>query len=415
MGILDKILPKRLREGRGTAPSYQTFTDYAPAFTSYDGGVYEQELTRAAIERFAVACSKLKPEHMGTAKAQTSRIFDTAPNPWMTWPKFLARVATALECENTAYVVPGYAGDMQTVAELWPLVPSACELVDVGGEPWLRFSLLSGETASIELTSACVLTRFQYRSDVFGSEGCLNPTMQLIHAQQQAQESAIKNTATIRFLAAVEGQVAPEDLKKKRDDFYKANLTAENDSGLMAYDATFRDIRQIDPKSYVIDPVEMERIERNVCTYFGTNMKVLTNEFDEAAWAAYYEGKVEPFAVQLGQGLTQMLYTRREQVTGNRVMFSSKRLEYASTDSKRNMIRDMLDRGVITINDAREILQMSPVEGGDVRVIRGEYVNADSVSTVQDGPEPEEGPGPEPGQEAPGGEEEEDAVQAERA
>ena len=37
----------------------------------------------------------------------------------------------------------------------------------------------------------------------------------------------------------------------------------------------------------------------------------------------------------------------------------------------------MLDRGVITLNEARAMWNLDAVEGGDVRVIRGEYYNAD--------------------------------------
>jgi len=39
---------------------------------------------------------------------------------------------------------------------------------------------------------------------------------------------------------------------------------------------------------------------------------------------------------------------------------------------------DLLDRGVISLNDVREMWNLPPVEGGDVRIIRGEYYNADT-------------------------------------
>jgi len=33
----------------------------------------------------------------------------------------------------------------------------------------------------------------------------------------------------------------------------------------------------------------------------------------------------------------------------------------------------MCDRGIMTINEAREILQLPPIENGDVFILRGEY------------------------------------------
>jgi hypothetical protein len=116
----------------------------------------------------------------------------------------------------------------------------------------------------------------------------------------------------------------------------------------------------------------MERIENNVFDYFGINRKILQNAYDENAWDAYYEGIIEPFALHLGEALTQATFTMRERPQ-NYIMFSSNRLEYASEASKRNMNRDMTDRAIMTLNEGRELLQLPPLEGGDVFILRGEY------------------------------------------
>lgn len=376
MGLRDKILGKKKDV---VGQSFTTFTEYTPVFTSYSGSIYEQELTRSAIDRFAVACSKLKPEAHGTALPRMQKAFTTSPNQYMTWPKFLARLATIYECDTTAYVVPAFAWDMQTITGIFPLKCEFSEIVDFHGEPWIRFHFANGDVSALELKYVCILTKYQYDSDFYGSPNVLSTTMKLIDAQAQAQSAAIKNGAAIRFIGSLTGQVREEDMKKKRERFIEDNLSNSNTSGLLLYDQTFSDVKQIDPKSYTIDSDEMERINESVYTYFGTNKDILQNSYDEDTWGAWYEGKVEPFAVQLGEGLTQMLFTQRERVN-NGVTFSSNRLEYASNASKRNMIRDMLDRGVISLNEGREILQLPPVPGGDVRVIRGEYLNADSVS-----------------------------------
>ena len=48
-----------------------------------------------------------------------------------------------------------------------------------------------------------------------------------------------------------------------------------------------------------------------------------------------------------------------------------------SNNEKLNVSSQMLDRGIMSINDVREIWNLPPVEGGDARIIRGEYYNAD--------------------------------------
>lgn len=376
MGLLDKIFGGKADEpdALAAAPYFQTFSTYNPVFTTYNGGIYELELTRAAIHSFATGCSKLKPEVSGTAEPRVARAFTTSPNDYMTWPRFLYRTATILECDATVAVVPSF--DMHgAITGIWPLKFEFGEIVEYRGEPWVRFHFATGETSAIELENVCLVSKYQYEDDFFGSANVLDATMSLIDAQNKAQAEAIKSGASLKFIAALQGQVREEDIESKRKRFSDRNLSEMNKSGIMLYDATFQNVEQVKPYSYTISAEEMNRIKESVYTYFGTNEDVLQNHYQEEHWNAYYEGKIEPFAIQLGEGLSHMLYTRRQRVR-NSVSFSSNRLQYATSASKRNMIRDMLDRGVMSINEARSVLQMPPVEDGDRRVIRGEYVDA---------------------------------------
>ena len=383
MGFLDTF--KNLVRGpRADAlhKQFSTITEYAPAFSTWSGGMYEKALVRSSIEKCAVFASKLKPEVLGTAKPRVRRLVNTAPNQYMSWPKMIGRLMTILMNDTTAAVVPALNDNLDVVG-LFPLKFESADVVEYAGEAWIKFYLGSGETMAIELEKVCILTRFQYESDFFGGgNGAITPVLQLMDFQDQAQENAIKNAANIRFIAAANGTMRPEDIDKKRDEFSERNLSAKNKSGLMVYDNTFESVHQIEPYSYTISDSEMARIEANVYNYFGINGDILRSDYSEEQFGAFYEGVVEPFAVQLGEGLTQMLFTQRERTAGNRVLFSANRLEYASNASKRNMIRDMLDRRIMTINEGREILQLPPVPGGDVFIERGEYVSFDKDGNV---------------------------------
>ena len=61
---------------------------------------------------------------------------------------------------------------------------------------------------------------------------------------------------------------------------------------------------------------------------------------------------------------------------GNKVMATANRLQYLSNQDKLNVSSQMLDRGIMSINDVREIWNLPPVEDGDRRIIRGEYYDA---------------------------------------
>ena len=125
----------------------------------------------------------------------------------------------------------------------------------------------------------------------------------------------------------------------------------------------------------------MKAIKDSVCQYFGVNEDILTNKAYGDAWAAFYEGAIEPFAIQFSEVMTKMLFTFREQSQGNMVMATANRLQYMSNNDKLNVTAQLLDRGMLSLNEAREIWQMAPVEGGDVRIIRGEYYDADEKVT----------------------------------
>lgn len=380
MGLLEKLGIKK-KDVR-PASAFKTVTEYQPVFDAWNGEIYEQQLIRATIERIATACSKLRPEVIGSAKPRVARAFETSPSQFMTWPRFLAYCATIFYNDTNLFIVPAYKPGTDTVTGIYPLRPSYTEVVDYGGEPWYRFNLPTGDVLAIEMSKVCHLARFQYESDIFGGGNCLDSTLSLMKAQEQAEKTAMQNGATIRFIGSLNGQVREEDMEKKRDRFTEQNLSRANTSGLMVYDATFNDVKQIEPKNWTIPTDEMRRIQDDVFFYFGMNEAILTNSYDENQWSAFYEGAVEPFAVQLGEGLSHMLYTQRERMH-NRIEFSASRLQYSSNATKRNMNKDMLDRGVYTVNDAREILQMPPVEGGDVFILRGEYKVAHSIEEME--------------------------------
>lgn len=368
MGILDKILGKR-QEPKATA--VQTVGS-RPYTIGWDGSMYQQVLVRSVIERFAIACSKLKPEIKGSARTRVRRAIETSPNEFQTWPHFLYRCATLYMNNTTICVVPEYKPGSDVQTGFYPVPLAQAEVVDYAGDYWLRWNTLDGDTRAVELTKVAIVTRFQYMSDWFGDGNILAKTLSMLKAQEDAQKQAVNDSAQVRFIGQLNGQVREEDMRKKRDRFYQDNLSGDNETSLMLYDSTFASIEQLKAQNWTIPSEEMERIENNVFDYFGINRRILQNAYDENAWDAFYEGCIEPFALALGEAMTMATFTMRER-PANRIMFSSNRLEYAAASSKRNINKDMTDRGVMTLNEAREILQLPPIDDGDVFILRGEY------------------------------------------
>lgn len=386
MGLFDIFLGKRPAPVGHYEGKFKMISGYEPRFTNFEGSIYESELIRASINARATHISKLKVDVLGSARPSLRVKLQKGPNSFQTWSQFLYRLSTILDVHNTAFIVPVYDEYGEPSGIFCPL-PSQCEVVQYGKTPYLRYKFRDGNTAAIEYEFCGVMTKFQYKDDVFGeSNRALLPTLDLIAIENQGIQEATKSSAAYRFWAKVNNFTKTEDLAKERKRFTEENFSKESKGGgMLLFPNTYTDIHQIEAKPWVINPQQMKEIRENVYDYFGVNDEVLKNKAFGDAWTAFYEGAIEPFAIQFSEVMTRMLFTFREQGSGNKVVASSNRLQYLSNNEKLNVSSQMLDRGIMSINDVREIWNLPPVEGGDIRIIRGEYYNADEkVSEVNE-------------------------------
>lgn len=359
---------------------FSTFTAYQPSFTTWQGGIYEAELTRSIIESGASHASKLKPEVSGCAQSQATASLMHMPNPWMTTPQFIKRIYTMLQVNDTALIIPLFADDNVTMVGYYPVLPSRCTAYDVDGQLWLKLDFTTSKSVYVEWSRVGVMTRHQYRSDLFGDgTNVLNPTLELLHAQNEAEQNAIKQNAVIRFIGKLSQNRNGDDKEKAKNDFNR-QLDPENSGGIAVYDRIFDEVKQITPSTYTVDAAQMERIEKSAYRFFEMSEDIVLNKADEETYNAFYEGKIETFAVQLGYVLTAMTFTKNEISYGNEIMFSANRLEFASNTTKLAVATAMFDRGVFNGNQVADIFQAPHYEGGDRHVIRGEYIDLALIS-----------------------------------
>lgn len=380
MGLFDIFLKNRPKKDAGISGTqdFKMFNGYTPRFTSWGGEIYESELIRAAINARAVHASKLKFNVNGSARPALQTKLKKAPNQFQTWSQFLYRLSTILDIHNTAFIVPVFDRYGEPSGIFCP-VPQRTEIVQHGNTQYLVYEFSYGERAAIELAYCGILTKFQYKNDFFGENNhALFPTMDLIHIQNQGIEEGVKSAATYRFYAQVNNFTKADDLAKERQRFSEENFTREAKAGgLLLFPNTYTNINQVKSTPYTIQADEMKLIEKNVYQYFMVNEDVLQNKAYGDAWSAFYEGAIEPFAIQCSEVMTKMFFTLREQGAGNEVMFTANRLQYMTNKDKLDVSSQLLDRGIMSINDVREIWNLEPVEGGEARIIRGEYWNAD--------------------------------------
>lgn len=383
MGLFDQIFrPNREQQKVTAAQVFKTLTPYKPAFHTWQGSIYESELIRAAIYARARHISKLKFSSSGSAKLGLQAKLKQGPNQWQTWPQFLARTSTILDIHNSAFVVPVKDKNLVTTG-YYTVLPNKCEVVEYKEEAWLRYEFQRGQKAAVRLDECAVLTQHQYKRDFFGETNyALEPTVKMLDLNKQGIEEAIKNGATFRFWAKANNFAFDEDLKNEANRFGSLVFNGDND-GMLLFPNTYTDIHQYDNKPFTVDADQMKQIQTNVYNYFGVNEDVLQNRAYGDSWSAFYEGCVEIFAIALSDGMTKAMYTERERATGNEVVFTSNRLQYMSNADKLAVAAQLTDRGIFSINEAREVFNLGAVDGGDIRTIRGEYKNVDDLQGAE--------------------------------
>jgi hypothetical protein len=370
--------PKAAQEVNGY---FKMLEGYTPIFSSYDGGVYEMELTRACIHTFATHCSKLLPTVDGPDARGLQSLLDARPNPLMTSAQFIYKVATIYEAQNTCFIVPVF-DKLDKLVGYYPVNPKMTEVIDVNGEPWFRYTFPSGEKAAVELSRCGVVSKYLYTKDIFGeSNDALQPTLQLLNVQNQGIEEGIKNSASFRFMATINNFSKDKDLAKERKDWVANNLGAGS-GGLALFPNTYTNVQQIQSQAKIVDPEQMNLIQTRVLNYFGCSEEVLQNKTVGDAWSAYYEGKIEPFAIQLSQAMTCMTFSKNERTRGNAIVWTANRLQYMTNTDKLQVSSQMFDRGILSTNDIMDIWNLPHVPDGDKRYIRKEYTEISQLDQV---------------------------------
>ena len=372
-GLFEKIFRPRAANvpERGY---WQTLTAYAPCFTTREGSAYESALVRSAIDARARHISKLKIVTQGSAQTALQRQIRGRPNSFQTWSQFLYRLSTILDMQNNAIIVP-VLDDFGRTTGYYPILPSRTEIINVGGEPFLRYTFTGGQTAAIELARCGILNKFQYLSDFFGeSNDALNSTLDLIDLNEQAIAEAVKQSATFRFMARSNNFAKAEDLKKERQRFSETNFTADS-GGLLLFPNNYTDIKQIISKPFTVDPAQLQQINTSVFNYFAVNEKILQSTATGDEMDAFFNAVVEPFEIQFSEVMTAMTYSEQERARGNCILATANRLQYMPVTAKVNIAETLGDRGMVLIDEIRELFNYPPLPDGKGQhaPIRGEY------------------------------------------
>lgn len=387
MGFLNKWFGKKGDKTESLIRDYfKMINGYTPSFSSFEGSVYEMDLTRSAIHTIATHTSKLNMEVKGSANTNLGRRLQTKANEIQDTSKYLYRLATILQVTNNALIIPTYNEITQNINGFYPLLADDGKVVEYENELYLVYTFL-GKRHAKPISKIGIMNQFQFKDELFGgSNHSMKPTLNLLHYQNQGMIEAIKSGASIRFMAQLMNIINDDDMEAERNKFAKQNL-ANNPTGVMLFDSKYKEVKQVTSNPVMIDDKQMQQIKENVYAHFGVNDKILQNSFNSEEWAAFYEGKIEPFAIQASLVHSNLAFTERELANDNFIMLTANRLQYLSPAEKLSTVTQLFDRGFITHNQGREIYNMAPIDGGDKYYIRKEYSETTKLDAGVNGEE----------------------------
>lgn len=377
MGLFEKLFPKKYQNPIGVE-RWEPLTAYTTAFRTWRGEIYEFDQVRSAIDTLARNTGKLKVDMTGTAKGKMRNKLKIRPNPYQTWFQFWYRARTIYEMQNNAIIVP-MLDNTDQIEGLFPVLPSLCEVVTYKGTEYLRYTFYGNRKAAIELDRCGIITKHQYKNDIFGdTNSALNGTLDLLDMNKQAIKAAVKEANSFKFMARMNNYAKDEDIKKERQRIKDANLN-DKDGFLLLFSNLIGEPKQIDYKPYTIDEKQLALIDSNIEKYFGVSAEAIKNELSGDKASAFYEGAIEPFAIQASEVVTNMLFTAIEQTTGNMFTLTANRIQFMTNADKLSFSTQMGDRGLMYVDEIREVWNLAPLPNGLGQRLpaRGEYYYID--------------------------------------
>ena len=354
-------------------------TDEGSGFYSWNGNLYQSDIVRAAIRPKARAIGKAVGKHirngpdgMKINPEPYMKFLLEEPNPYMTGQMLQEKLITQLELNNNAFAYINRDENGYPM-EIYPIVAGyVAAKQNKHGELFLEFTLKkNGKTVIFRYSDIIHLRKDFNDSEIFGDSPAkaLTPLMEIVNTTDQGIVKAIKNSNIIKWLLKFNQSLRPEDIKKQTKKFIEDYMNIESETvGAAATDAK-ADAIQVEPKDYVPNAVQMDKTTQRILSFFNTNSKIVQGSYNEDEWISYYESSVEPDIMQLSGEYTRKLFSRRERGFGNRIIFESSNLNFASMQTKLNLVQ-YVDRGIMSPNEVRAILNMAPREGGDEYIRR---------------------------------------------
>ena len=360
----------------------------------YFGGLRENEIVGAIANAVASNVAKLTPQVIRKTAAGTtikndklSRLLEIRPNAENSTYDFLYKMASDLIYTSNAFAVVFFNDDCSEITSIQPITVTSHRIFEVDGVLYFKFIWEYDKKSYTVPYQFVIHIKGRYnRKRFLGTppDAELQNSTELLNVTYSGIKNVIRNSASLRGYLKYNNFIDEKELRQKVSEFQSAYMSSDNEGGIAGLDNTI-DFHEITQKPPAIPITQVNFFRENIYRYYGVNEKILNSTYTEAEWNSFYEGVIEPIAIQLSLEFTYKLFTEGERSFGNKIVFTTNRLQYATLQTRNAVAKDLYDRGILTINEYREFMYLPQTEDGDVRMISLNYVKVDEQTEYQIG------------------------------
>lgn len=349
-------------------PQYKMLNSYEAQFTTLSGDTYDSKCARQCIDRIATHAAKLIPKHIkgsisNNIKGDINYLLSVQPNPLMDTYNFIYKTVSILENDNNAFT---YIARDKTdfITGFYPVLAQNYFLFeDAAGNLFLKFKFINGQEYFLLYTDLIHLRKFYNKHDIFGTNNkVLQTDLETAHTANEGISNAIKTTANLKGILKYNAVLKQKDIEESKNAFVRDFLNLENESGIAAMDSK-AEFQEINMQPITLDSEQLKQVNYNIFDYYGISESIIRNDYTFEQWNAFYEGVIEPLAMQLSNVFTIKIFNKESIKRGNRIVFTANRLQYASLTDKTNLLKVVIPAGVIKTDEIREVLDFAPLGG----------------------------------------------------
>ena len=385
MSFLDRLLNRK-----ATVTTNRLITE-PTGFSSFYGDAYANDVYREAVDAIARNAGKLKGSHViqyadhdrAAGDSKINRLLQVRPNPYMSAYDFLYKLVTHLFLYNNSFAYLD-RDDRGNLKAIYPVTATNVNILsDAANNLYCSFYLKSGKEVILPYCDLVHLRRYFNDDDVLGADNsAIMPGLELAQTQNEGIINGIKAGASIRGILSFTQIMSASKLKEEKEAFVADYLSMENGAGVVATDQKMS-YQPIESKPVILNADQAKEVKSKIYDYLGITEPIVNSSYTEDQYSAFYESTLEPIATALSQEFTAKLFNDREQAYGNSILFESGRLQFTSNATKVQLIKELMPMGLLTINQALEILNLPSVTDGDKRLQALNMIDADQAAAYQ--------------------------------